>query len=387
MLKAVIITQNFPPETVGGATYNFEMADYLSKKMDIEVITSFPSYPYGEYNNVSINDNYSFKVTRIKCYLPIKDNPTAFQRIIEYASFSIFSFFELMKKRNVDIVITSQPPEFTLYTGFVYKLLLRKKWIIDIRDLWYENAINLGLIKNITLPDIIYSNSKKFMIKYSNMIVYTADTIIQYYKQKYNYSGLSLFNPNGIDPSYYPKKNEVGNDLVYVGNIGHAYNLKILIDALSMIDLNVKLYIRGGGDKKNELINYIKEKKMCDRVIFLDKMSRKELLLFISKRRIGICPLKKYDSLKSVIPTKVIEYMGCGIPFIGTGEGEIERLARESRAGTIVNNKIEMANIINTLYPDEKKCQYMGRKGRLYVEKYYNKTMIIDNLYEKIKVI
>jgi glycosyltransferase involved in cell wall biosynthesis len=78
--------------------------------------------------------------------------------------------------------------------------------------------------------------------------------------------------------------------------------------------------------------------------------------------------------------------MGCGIPFIGTGDGEIVRLAEESGAGIITNLKpVDIAAAINKLNNDDVLCKNMGENGRKYVEREYNKPIIIKRLYEVIK--
>ena len=70
-------------------------------------------------------------------------------------------------------------------------------------------------------------------------------------------------------------------------------------------------------------------------------ISRKHIPKLLSESLIGIATLKDIPSLRYAIPTKVYEYMAAGIPFIATGKGEIEYLARKSKAGLIAVNTVE----------------------------------------------
>ena len=388
--KILIITQNFPPEEVGGATHNFEMAKYLAALgCDVSVITTLPAYPYGEFNKVNEikEDNlYPFEVQRIWAYRPTETEPSTFKRILQYLSFSLNAFFHSICHRRYMVVITSQPPEFTMMTGFLLKTLLRKKWVVDVRDLWLENAVALGFFSEKSIYFQLFDKIRRFCLKKLDVFAYTSPFIKEWFYSHYKISTTTVFNPNGIDPAEYPYSSSSGTNIIYIGNIGHAYDLKNVITALTFIpDKTIKLIIRGGGDKKEDLVTYVNSLQLNDRVIFHEKISRHDLLLLISSCRLGICPLKEEDSLRSVIPIKVVEYMGCGIPFIGTGFGEIERLAKESGAGVVIKNDPNtIAQSIESLYYDEEKCKIMGHRARNYAENEFNKIKIIERLLNTI---
>ena len=391
-LKVLLLTQNFPPETVGGATHNFEMAKYLSKfGCNVDVVTTYPTYPYGEfekphkfYLDEKIN---GVTVKRIWAYIPRKSAPPTIHRLLQYGSFSLHAFVKIISHKEYDAIITSQPPEFTLVTGYFLKKITRKPWIVDVRDLWLENATLLGFLKKNSIFYKMFEKFRKIALSSVDVFAYTAPTIKNWFFENYDIQGVPLFNPNGVDPTEYPYRKDVGKNLIYVGNIGYAYDLKTVIEALLYLrDKSIKLLIRGGGDKKQAVANFILDLELSDRVSFIEKLPRRQLLTLISNSRIGLCPLRKEDSLKSVIPTKVIEYMGCGIPFIGTGEGEIARLAMESSAGVMVdNNPLDIAKAIEKLNNDIHLCKKMGENGRVYVEKEYNKLKIIEQLYITLK--
>jgi len=104
-----------------------------------------------------------------------------------------------------------------------------------------------------------------------------------------------------------------------------------------------------------------------------------------SKSLIGLCAKKDLDSLDYIIPIKVLEYMGCGIPFVATGRGEIERLAKESEAGFIVESEPSViAKAINNLIEDPSLRTKMGLNGRNYVLKEYNTPETVSKLYQSI---
>ena len=79
----------------------------------------------------------------------------------------------------------------------------------------------------------------------------------------------------------------------------------------------------------------------------------------------GVAPLKRLETLEYAAPTKAYEYMACGIPFIGCGNGEIANLANDSGAGVIADNTPEaIAAAISSLLDDPDRMEEMGRRGR-----------------------
>ena len=116
-----------------------------------------------------------------------------------------------------------------------------------------------------------------------------------------------------------------------------------------------RLVIVGDGDLKEQLIRTARENGLEDCVIFRDLVPRDEVPELISESCIGVAPLKDVETLEYAIPTKVFEYMACGIPFVGCSRGEIANIAEQSRAGIIARNNVRaIADAI---------CQPAGQPG------------------------
>ena len=92
------------------------------------------------------------------------------------------------------------------------------------------------------------------------------------------------------------------------------------------------------GDIKGHLEKVTVENGLTDYVEFPGSLPREEIPKMLSESLIGVAPLKKLKTLEYAVPTKAYEYMACGIPFIGCGEGEIRKLAERSGGGIIAEN-------------------------------------------------
>jgi colanic acid biosynthesis glycosyl transferase WcaI len=97
----------------------------------------------------------------------------------------------------------------------------------------------------------------------------------------------------------------------------------------------------------------------------------------ISESFVGIAPLKNLNTIAGSIPAKVFDYMACEIPFIAFGGSDIKRIAENSGAGLVVaNNPDALAEAILYLAENPLTAQEMGKKGRDYCEKYYNRKLM-----------
>jgi glycosyltransferase involved in cell wall biosynthesis len=79
--------------------------------------------------------------------------------------------------------------------------------------------------------------------------------------------------------------------------------------------------------------------------------------------------LKKTELFKTVIPTKLLEYMACERPVIVAVDGQARQIVEEAGAGVFVepeNSKALVKAIVN-LAKDPEHRKEMGANGRQYV--------------------
>ena len=392
-LNILFLTQHFPPEPTGGAIHTYEMVKYLSdRNVTIDVITTFPTYPYGSFSNLSkvstdliLEERQNVNIKRIWTYRPQSPSPKPIQRNIQYSIFALNALLHTLFKKKYDVVITSQPPEFILLTGLVLKKVKGSLWVADVRDLWFEAAVALGYVKERSISYALFNLFRRIALQNVDVLAHTSTQIKLHLTQKYNLQCKTIPNPNGVNPAEYPHSADMGNNLIYVGNLGYQYHFDNFIEALTLIDENIELTILGGGDQRLPLEKKVEQLKIQNRVHFIDSLPHDQVLKAICAARIGICPLRTDSSLRSVLPIKVLEYMGCGKPFITTGIGEIELLVRDSTAGILVNDSPEaIAEAIERIYDDAEKYREMSASGLKYVNANFNKISIINNLFEEI---
>lgn len=392
--KILFITQHFPPENSGNASRIYDLSrNLVLLGSQVTVISPFPNFPHGRFKKTRKSHSYR-EIDGIKHYgifswQPPYKNPSFMSRMSYYITFPLHAiWWALLKRKDYDIIITTSPPIFTGIPGYIVKKITGKKWIFDVRDLWIDASIELGFLKKSSFFEKISRMYERICYNKCDMITVTTEEIKKKIVDRYNISVKKLVViPNGVDTNIFRPSAVKKNRIIYCGNIGFAQDLERFISAVKKVNENFPLefYLVGDGDIKNDLETLVKEENLENIVFFIGSLDREKIPVLIAESLIGIAPLKNLQSLNYAIPTKVYEYMSCGIPFIATGKGEIENIIKNSKAGLIVDNNTEsISKTIISLLDDKKLIYEMSTIGRKFAEKYYDRKKIAKYLLDNI---
>lgn len=395
MKKVLIISQHFPPEKSGNASRISDMSKHLMKSgTDITVLAPPPTFPTGTFPKkwkLSAKEQIDgVNAVRLWTWQPSSEDPGFLSRMSYYLIFPFHtSLWILFNSKKFDLIITSSPPLFTHIPGRLAKAVFKKEWIMDVRDLWIDASISLGFLKKGSIFEKLSRNFERNCLLKADKITVTTNELGDRTSTDQKVKDKIVHLPNGVNTDRFvpidePKKIQI----VYAGNIGYAQDLELVIRAVKEISKKfpIKFIIAGAGDIKERLEEVAKEENLSEIVIFPGTIQREEVVKLISESMIGVAPLKDLDTLEYAAPTKVYEYMSCGIPFLGCGRGEIKRIADESGAGIIADNDPDSisAAIINLIENPDKMAE-MGVSGREYVIRNYDRGAIASKLKDIIE--
>jgi len=397
MNEILIITNNFPPEKSGNASRIHDLTKNLVRLgVDVKVICPHPTIPIGNFERKKIRKAErkidGIKVNNIWTWQPKNENPNFLSRMAYYLLFPLHSLLYVIQSRDeFEVIITTSPPLFVHVPGLFAKILLDKKWVLDIRDLWIDASSELGFVENDSLFKKMSEIFEKFCLKSTDLITITTKKMEDKLEDKYqlNENEKFLFLPNGVDlDTFFPRELEKKDQIIYAGLLGHAQDLKNPILAMKRLEdrFDIKLKIVGDGDIRGELERLVISKNLEDKVEFEGLVPREKIPEFLSSSKIGIAPIKGIESLDYAVPSKIFEYMACELPYITSGIGEVERLTRESEAGLVAENDPDsFAEKLRYLLEDEERLEDMRKKGRRFVEKNFDRKKIAIKLKDAIE--
>lgn len=133
--------------------------------------------------------------------------------------------------------------------------------------------------------------------------------------------------PNNVSPIFtYNANQKKSNELLFVscGNLIPDKNMLFLVTCFNKAfakDDGVKLYIAGDGVERNLIEEYIREHKLCDKVILLGRISRVDMCELLKR-----CHIFTLLSKHETFGVSYIEALACGCPIIAAKNGGANEL-------------------------------------------------------------
>ena len=108
---------------------------------------------------------------------------------------------------------------------------------------------------------------------------------------------------------------------------------------------------------------------------FIDQQPRERIPAYICASDAGLVLLKKNELFKTVIPTKMLEFMACARPVILGVDGQARKIMEEAQAGIFIEpeNVADLAHAVIQLLADGKLRETLGRNGRRHVLQHFSR--------------
>ncbi|WP_042143715.1 glycosyltransferase family 4 protein [Paucisalibacillus sp. EB02] len=388
MKKILMISQNFYPE-IGSAGNRMKSIYVLLKNLgyDIKVLTTEPTYPNRKfYENGNLWDDEELNQDPDIYRINVKNKKysrSLLNRLFYYLEVAIKMFVYILRnKGEFSTVITTSPPIFIAIVGLFAKKYYKAELILDIRDLWPESLKGVGVFNSPFIIKI-FKKIEKIMYETANEIIVNSRGFIEYIVSRHSASSTKItYIPNGARKDEITSNNVETFKVIYAGNIGLAQDDLVLKKlAKELNERKTELTIIGYGLKKDSFIEYCKENNLVN-VSFLSPTTREECLKIISTHQVGVVSLEDKEVFKTVLPGKIIDYMTCGVPIVGSVSGIAKEVILSEQVGFVSedNNVKEMIYYIDTIKNNPLLRQEMSQNGNLYVQRDFLWESNIDSL-------
>lgn len=349
--RILFLTDNFPPEVNAPATRTYEHArEWVGKGYKVTVITCAPNFPHGKvyegYKNKLFSREEKDGIKIIRVWTFITANEGFLKRILDYISFAVMAFFVGLWIRT-DIIVATSPQFFTAVAGRWLSFFKFKPWIMEVRDLWPESiaavgAMNEGKIyKSLEWVELrLYKSAKKIIVVTDTFKRKISARGIDSSKIDVHKNGviLDLFEPRPKDKELMEANPQFEGKKVfaYIGTHGMAHGLSFILNSIPKLQESLPqahfLFIGEGAEKEN-LLNQAKELKL-DNVTFMPFVPKHEVVRYLSLMDVALVNLKKSDTFKTVIPSKIFEAAALQKPILLGLEGETKGIIESFNAGT-----------------------------------------------------
>jgi glycosyltransferase involved in cell wall biosynthesis len=392
-VKILYISQYYKPEMGAPAARVSELSAHWSQMgHQVTVLTGFPNHPTGVIHKEYVKKfryllwkEREEEITIVRTWLLPLPNRKPLERIFNYSSFFVSSSILGTFLSHHDVIIATVPQLLVGLTGKWLSTIKNIPFVLEVRDLWPDSisASDVQDEKSLVISSIKMLASYLYKACDHLSVVTPAfqeELITKYHvnpnKITIAQNGVEtdLFLP-GQDGETVKKSLGLSNRFVvsYIGTIGAAHGLNLILEAaykIHQIHPDISFLFIGEGAEKEKLIS---KATALTNVHFIPEQPRSAIPGLMRASDIGIVLLKKRKVFKTVIPTKMLEYMSCGCPLILGVDGQARHILDAANSGIFVEpeNCEALVNGISLLYRDANLRSTFGKNGRKY---------IVDNL-------
>ena len=399
-----LIGVNFYPEDSSTGLYSTQMAEYLAKSHNVEIITGFPYYPeweireeYKDKKRFLEEKKDNIKIYRYKQYVP--KNPSFKNRILHLLDFTFGSIRNLFKVKKCDLVICVVPFTTSIFLGLILAKLRGAKVWVHIQDFEFDAAVESGLAgKSSTNKERVFKMlfwiEKKLLDK-ADIVSTISYAMIQKLESKT--STKSYFFPNWVDENFIDPVKATKHELMksdkfkilYSGNIGAKQDWDFFLKVARHFKGNeeVEFIIVGAGAKKEWLIENTREFNNIKHYMPVEYNTLSNLLCSANLHIL----FQKNDVVDTVMPSKLLGMMASSLPSVVTGslDSEVAKVFSKSKGGYFfdANNLKEVVEAIEELLINSDLSKQMGKNAREYIVENFSASSVLKNFQNRVNKI
>ena len=381
---------------MSGGVRSYDVAKHLvDSGHEVEMITT----------NRILSDSIGWKTTnedgiRVHWLSLFYSNELGFYKRIK--AFFSFALYACKKGSQVDgdIVFATSTP-LTIAIPAIY--ISWKKSIplvFEVRDLWPDVPIAVGIIKN---PIIKYIAKflEKYTYKKSKAVIALSDGMKKGILKSGceaskisvvpNFSNIKLFNRDLDGGKFRSKRSWLNNNplLVYTGAFGVINGVDYLVDIaekLILIKSDIKILLIGHGGQRENIISYAKKKNVLEKNFFIEEsISKSELPQLLAAADLASNIVIDVPHVWDNSANKFFDALASGTPILVNGGGWQSELVNKENIGISTHglNFSEAAFKINDFMHNKEMLNRSSKNAKRISSKYFNK----DDLVEEIRKI
>ncbi len=400
-MKILLINQAFVSPDEPGHTRHFELAKFLqSRGHELVIVASDLNYQTGQ-RTVERKGVFAEQVIDgvrvLRAYIYPALHRSYFWRIISFFSFMFSSVWTAFQLKDVDLVLGTTPPIFQAVSAWFVAWTRRKPFLLEVRDLWPEFGVSMGVLKN---PILIALGRwlEKFLYARATHILVNSPAYKEYMigkgvpERKITFipygTDVDMFNPQ-VDGSSIREELGLQNKFIvlYAGALGQANDIDTILRAAERLSPYDKIHFVVFGDgKERTRLQSEAERMNLSNVIFAGTRPKKEMPQVVASADVCLAILQDIPMFRTTYPNKVFDYMAAGRATVLVIDGITRELIKSSYGGVFVqpNDDETLADTILDLSKNMDIVKQMGQNAREYLVKHLDRR---DKLVETLELL
>jgi glycosyltransferase involved in cell wall biosynthesis len=251
--------------------------------------------------------------------------------------------------RGVDVIVGTSPQLFTACAAWMVGALKRRPYIFELRDLWPESIKAVGAMKESAAIRWL-EKLELFLYRKAARVVSVTHSFRRVLVGRgidpgkidvvTNGVDISRFSPRPKDAALVQELGMTGKFVAgYIGTHGMAHALETVLEAARKLKEHpdghrFRFILLGDGAQKADLIARAGQLAL-DNVVFVDTVPKNQVARYWSLLDVSIIHLRRAELFNTVIPSKLFECMGMGIPVLHGVAGESAEIVQREGVGVL----------------------------------------------------
>lgn len=396
-LHIAYLAHHFPPEIGAGPARVTEMArHWRDAGARVTVITGMPNRHHGRilepYRGRAFMEDEWEGIRVLRSWMFARPGGGFAGTLANNLTFTATSALHgLIRARAVDVVIASSPPFFLHFGGEALKLVRRMPLVLELRDLWPDYVVDMGLIRNGIARRVLFALERHVLARADHAVVVTES-----FKRRLIGKGVPAGRvdviPNGVDGAAYYRSDEApplpslerreGTLVVgYLGNFGAGQGLTAVLEAARICAREapaIRFVLAGAGPEEAQ-VRAAAERLSLPNLSLHGPIAKDATRAFYNACDICLVPLAPVPVFQETVPSKIFEVMACERPLIACLEGEGARIVHLARCGAVARpgdpGAIAEAIVRMARLPVHER-EELGRRGRVHVLENYSRAAL-----------
>jgi hypothetical protein len=353
-MHILFLSDNFPPEVNAPASRTHEHCkQWVAAGEQVTVVTCAPNFPSGRvfdgYRNRLWQQEWIDGIRLIRVWSYISANEGFVRRILDYLSYALMATLTGLFVRRVDVVIGTSPQFFTALAAWALAAAKRVPFVFELRDLWPESIKAVGAMRESAAIRWL-ERLELFLYRRAACIVSVTHSFRDVLIRR-GIDGRKIeVVTNGVDTARFsprPKDRDLLAELGlegcfvagYIGTHGLAHALETLLQAMTRLKhdprgRDIRLLLLGDGARKAALQAQASELALHN-VLFVATVPKDQVVRYWSVLDVSIIHLRQTELFTTVIPSKLFECMGMGLPVLHGVAGESARIIEREGVGVV----------------------------------------------------
>lgn len=392
-MHILVLADNFVPEI---AATSFRVRDHaklwLAEGHEVTVVTCVPNWPHGKafpgYRNRLYQVEWLDGVRVIRLWSYMTANKGFLRRTLDYISFMLSAILFCWRYPRFDVILATSPQFFTAVAGWVISILRWRPWVFEIRDLWPASIKAVGAGDGWMIRAL--ERLELFLYRRANRIIALTNAFRRDLVERGIDADKIDVVTNGVDVAQfnrsavtYDARQRLGipadNFLAgYIGTTGMAHGLETILDAAEAVSAqqsaisdkqrataNIHFLIMGEGAERERLEADARRRGLTN-LQFADRVPQEDVPNYLAALDVAIIHLRPDPVFKTVIPSKLFEFMAMGVPVLMAVEGESAEIVANCGCGVCIpsGNSQEMAAEVIRLSETRDQLWQMSHRGQ-----------------------